>query len=843
MEPYIHLTCPDDQIQVFSPHPQPALAAFFGTYGGAADPSSAPLARQLFRRLAEGYADPSLYHLRQAWQMAHRTPLPAPTDRYRLIDELTDAVERGQLYGYIVHDPLWIESLRGQPLPPDRPQPDDPADQKRWLGEQLVRLAHWPMLTLKWVAQIPRDANAPSLLRFALAALRTPDQLGRGPVHAFATASLLMTRLDARPAFLEEIVDLYQQAGHGGPSLDGLLDPHNDWGRDQFQTEVFRRVTDWSYPARMALAHGLPLPDSARPHRGGADGTENRAASSTTPAQGASRAVDTAGQATGSSTVASGAGNPTDTALAEPAVVASPPPAARDKRPINDHTLDLLCQHPDGQGVAACPYRVTLADGSVLKGQLDDNGEAHLTGLPPGAVQAEFGEPVDDAQLQPLRNRLRQALHAIVQAETAETQARAAQMEQEGTAESALIHTGAALQGAWAGFTGLLRFVKDVYDLGSATNHLNNALQAAWDAYQGTEGEEPFRQQFLSNFQDETHRELVEALGFDPNQVSREDLAQAWELTNFILDDAPSRALITDFAKDYAAAQHSTEYAEFAGGAVFEIVLGALLAALTGGASLAGQLRHAAKLKPLGGLFKELGSLLKKRRQHLRKAGHTDQLVEARQEKPGPTEVRPNPRYDYTPDPEVQTPKAGDRIHKRVHDDGHSQDPYTLQADGKPLGAESGQMSSKFRGMRKPPANHDALVEEGWPTLTYGANTTFDTFTDARPVDLKPGTKIYRIVDEKAGNAGGFWAYELPESKAAWRRDFAVKDSWNDNGYYVEHVVGDEGLKAWEGPAAGQRYRKHNGQAFYLKGGGKQLFITPGGTNPTAPKLTDWSEP
>ncbi|MFO7786315.1 MAG: hypothetical protein R6W87_00885 [Halospina sp.] len=194
----------------------------------------------------------------------------------------------------------------------------------------------------------------------------------------------------------------------------------------------------------------------------------------------------------------------------------------------------------------------------------------------------------------------------------------------------------------------------------------------------------------------------------------------------------------------------------------------------------------------------------------------------------------------YKPDPKYTEPKVGSRVHRRKHPDGPEQDPYTIQSDGKPLGAEEGAMPTQYDGMEEPPANHDALVQEGWPDLTYKDNTTYDTFTDAEPVVLSPGTKIYRIVDERAGNAGGFWAYELPENKEAWRRDYAVKDKWNDNGYYVEHVVGDEGLKVWEGPAAGQEYQDGR---FYLKGGKKQLFITPGETEPGAPKLTNWPEP
>jgi hypothetical protein len=35
----------------------------------------------------------------------------------------------------------------------------------------------------------------------------------------------------------------------------------------------------------------------------------------------------------------------------------------------------------------------------------------------------------------------------------------------------------------------------------------------------------------------------------------------------------------------------------------------------------------------------------------------------------------------------------------------------------------------------------------------------------------------------------------MPKNKTQWRKDYAVKDSWNDNGYYIEETVGPDGLK------------------------------------------------
>lgn len=56
---------------------------------------------------------------------------------------------------------------------------------------------------------------------------------------------------------------------------------------------------------------------------------------------------------------------------------------------------------------------------------------------------------------------------------------------------------------------------------------------------------------------------------------------------------------------------------------------------------------------------------------------------------------------------------------------------------------------------------------------------------------------------------------------------FAVKDSWNDDGYMIEYKVTKE-IKTWKGRSAGQRYKPHEGLEFYLAGGEEQLFIAPG---------------
>ena len=78
-------------------------------------------------------------------------------------------------------------------------------------------------------------------------------------------------------------------------------------------------------------------------------------------------------------------------------------------------------------------------------------------------------------------------------------------------------------------------------------------------------------------------------------------------------------------------------------------------------------------------------------------------------------------------------------------------------------------------------------------------------FSSAEPVTLKPGTKIYRIIDDSANPAGGYWSEKLPGSRAEWRGDYAVKPEWNTNGKYVEYTVPD-------GPGT-QRVARHDGGA------------------------------
>ena len=528
----------------------------------------------------------------------------------------------------------------------------------------------------------------------------------------------------------------------------------------------------------------------------------------------------------------------------------------------DNHWLELEYRFQSGRAVYGY-FRATDSDGMVWVGRLNDQGQVCLAGLPPGNVRVTLlPEPDLDARIEATRASIKEVLDQIIEDQRLEAEAYERELEQMGGPQRVFEHIQAVGRGAWNGAVGFVEFVgKTAYKVAefsyylSPANLLGDTLRASYQSYQ--DGELTWSEWYDSvnqNLQDEQKKDLARLFGVEPDDICEERLrelmgliAEAYDIAAFITDDAPTREMLLEFAQAMADNQSSVEWAEFAGAGVFEIVLAALLALFTAGAGnaaqAASQLRHASRLRGLGHLFRNLARQL--RRKKLRKEfdAPVDQKTSLSTEQPQAPQLTARAELPYEPHSDVKAPKTGDRVHKRYHRDGNPEDPYTLQADGKPMGAETGPMPNHLTGLEAPPAGHDDLVAQGWPNLNYDGYETYDTFVDAKPVDIPEGTKIYRIVDEKNNDAGGFWAYDLPANKTEWRRGYAVKDDWNDNGYYVEHFVGEGGLKAWEGPAAGQPYEEFSGNEFYLQGGSTQLFVSPNSIEASSPNLTNWPEP
>ncbi|TAA47784.1 hypothetical protein [Corallincola spongiicola] len=303
--------------------------------------------------------------------------------------------------------------------------------------------------------------------------------------------------------------------------------------------------------------------------------------------------------------------------------------------------LDLYCALPNGKPAAGLPYKATLATGQVLQGKLDAKGFAHFTDLEPSKVDVEFGELPDEAAIKNTRSQIATTFDAILADERAES----AKLEQEYQAlnpiEKAIKFEWYRTKGFWNAGVGMLEFINNGYDAVAPTSQLRRGLAAAWETFD-TETDD-WLGTFADNWQDSNHEALVKALGFDPSAITKEMLAEAYEVASFIYDDAETKALLLKFGADYGKAQHMLELAELSGGAAFEIVLTAVLAALTGGigaaASIASKMRYLTRLKKLGQLFRVLAKQLKKKLRFKKKQGRTDQRIDSRIEKPDGAEV------------------------------------------------------------------------------------------------------------------------------------------------------------------------------------------------------------
>jgi hypothetical protein len=150
-----------------------------------------------------------------------------------------------------------------------------------------------------------------------------------------------------------------------------------------------------------------------------------------------------------------------------------------------------------------------------------------------------------------------------------------------------------------------------------------------------------------------------------------------------------------------------------------------------------------------------------------------------------------------------------------------------LDARGVPVGA--------VKGPAVPGLPRTTLTKPGWPDLP---GSEAGNFASAQPVTLPPGTTIYRILAPNSHPAGSYWVEALPVTRAAWRRDLAVKNDWNTNGLYVEYTVPPgPGLRVWRGETGAQELL---GTGYALPGGAPQIWMPANTVSPGVPKPTGW---
>lgn len=108
------------------------------------------------------------------------------------------------------------------------------------------------------------------------------------------------------------------------------------------------------------------------------------------------------------------------------------------------------------------------------------------------------------------------------------------------------------------------------------------------------------------------------------------------------------------------------------------------------------------------------------------------------------------------------------------------------------------------------------------------AHATFQKGT-IRPIIIKPGEKIYRVLDPNSMDDSICWMTEAEFKKITgkddWRKRFAVWANWNSNGEYVTYIVPPgNGLHVWEGVVASQVMDNTD---YVLKGGARQIALDP----------------
>src|SRR5690606_14949183 len=397
-------------------------------------------------------------------------------------------------------------------------------------------------------------------------------------------------------------------------------------------------------------------------------------------------------------------------------------------------------------------FLATDSEGMTWAGTLNDQGQACLSGLPPGSVEFELVSEDMEDELARTRADIKAVLDQIIEEQRAEAAQHEAALARQSAVGQAASHYGAYVKGIWNGAVGLVTFIKDtavktaeVALYLSPFERLSNALHAAYKSYHDGElNAAQWKQSFVSNLQDEEIKDIARILGIDPSHLSPEGLqnlknlfAEAYEITAFIADDPESLDMLTQFGKDYAGAQSSIEWAEFAGGGVFEIVLTALLLMFTGGVGNvvqgASKIRHAGKLKSLGSIFRNLGRLLKRNKLQ-RKV-----RVEVDTKKSVQTEVPDDKRVSTQPTERVansQTPKRP-RPEPNGFDgpDGYKTHGITES----PLKSEEGRAlieQYKSQGM-----TDDMALLRSEELMASGS-------TYPKKIPLNEGDKLYKVVPE-----------------------------------------------------------------------------------------------
>lgn len=238
----------------------------------------------------------------------------------------------------------------------------------------------------------------------------------------------------------------------------------------------------------------------------------------------------------------------------------------------SSHYIELAYFYDDiDKTPAACvPYTLNFADNSTRSGTLDEKGYALEDLVPVGPVTVQYGySSGDEAQAKQLRQQFKQSLDQFIAQMEQDKKFQHMVWEELAWWEKGLVKTGAFMEGVGDGASSLAQMAGEV---------------GSFLAKAGVE-----------------YADLIHCLATgdynaleDKMKVAREqgenvyeEAGEASENLILLLSDEQIRQLLLDFPERYWDSLSSLEATRMAGGAAFEIALGILLAAATGGAGAA----------------------------------------------------------------------------------------------------------------------------------------------------------------------------------------------------------------------------------------------------------------
>ena len=282
---------------------------------------------------------------------------------------------------------------------------------------------------------------------------------------------------------------------------------------------------------------------------------------------------------------------------------------------LTDYTLLYHYGDLDRTPVRNATFLATLSNGEKRTGVLDDTGRAQLCGVPKGPVSVTYQHDApdsDDADIVAARDKIRQALDAIVAQTRLDMADEWKEWNEAGWLKRQYLETINTAQGGAVG----------------AWHWLSGTVDTVWQLgvllYKFDKEKREINKLFLTGQWAELDKKLasyrakgVQVLG---------EASEVKELLNLIFHDQKTRELIASFAGRWWAAIPPDEQRELvaSGGMqiIIDVVIGVLLAAFTAGAAGAayGSAKWAASAGRLGARLTKLLDKLKESFELLAKA-------------------------------------------------------------------------------------------------------------------------------------------------------------------------------------------------------------------------------